>query len=393
MNFNPRIALDYARHYSRPRQVGTREEKNIAQEITGQLEQFGYCVQNQDFQFSTAFERVLSVEILLGLVLILSAVLTSGINQWFMLIPSGLLISLIVLIGPLNRKIQKKSFGPEVDARAFSWSSLIWKMGTRLQTRNIVAALPDSLLDLNLAHLYLVAHYDSKSQYLPLVLRIALFAVLIAGSLIFSILNWLNFLVGSLTPLVFVTGILVIICGIPLLFLDYGNNSPGAIDDASGVGLVLHLAEFIAKQPVLIGKLGITVLITSAEELAVKGALAYVRQNYSSLNRQAKRGGLHILILTESAGRGSSTWLVVIGISHMGQGANSTALCGSLGKIWESPWVASLSRGRCSTMCPSLKRDLMLFPLSGLEKTLCLCTPPTTHPRSCTSADLIKLGA
>ena len=304
MNFNPRIALDYARHYSRPRQVGTQEEKNIAQEITGQLEQFGYCVQNQDFQFSTAFERVLSVEILLGLVLILSAVLTSGINQWFTLIPSGLLISLIVLIGPLNRKIQKKSFGPEVDARASSWSSLIWKMGTHLQTRNIVAIPPDSLLDLNLAHLYLVAHYDSKSQYLPLVLRIALFVVLIAGSLLFSILNGLNFLVGSLTPLVFVTGILVIICGIPLLFLDYGNNSPGAIDDASGVGLVLHLAEFIAKQPALIGKLGITVLITSAEELAVKGALAYVRQNNSYLNRQAKRGGLHILNFDGIGGEG-----------------------------------------------------------------------------------------
>jgi len=251
MNFNPRIALNYAQQYSRPRQVGTREEHVIAQEIAGQVEQFGYSVQIQDFQFCAAFERVLV--------------------------------------------IQKNSFRPEVNAGATSWASLIWKIGARFQTRNIVAAMPDSPLDLNLPHLCLVAHYDSKSQYLPLVVRIALFVILVAGSLVFSILNGFNFFAGSLTPLVFVTGILVIICGIPLLFLDYGNNSPGAIDDASGVGLVLHLAEIIANQPELIGKLGITVLITGAEELAVKGSLAYVQQNNSYLKSQAKRGGLHIL--------------------------------------------------------------------------------------------------
>ena len=90
-------------------------------------------------------------------------------------------------------------------------------------------------------------------------------------------------------------GFLVIICGIPLLFLDYGNNSPGAIDDASGVGLVLHLAETIAQHPTLNGKLSITVLITSAEELAVKGALAYLKENESYLRCQAGGGGLHVL--------------------------------------------------------------------------------------------------
>ena len=78
MNFNPRSALEYAQHFSRPRQVGTREEKIIAQEISAKLEQFGYSVQNPDFQFSAAFERVLIGEILLGLFLILSALLTSG---------------------------------------------------------------------------------------------------------------------------------------------------------------------------------------------------------------------------------------------------------------------------------------------------------------------------
>ena len=295
MNFNPRTALDYARTYSRPRQVETSEEKLVAQEISGHLEQIGFSLQNQDFQFSTTFERVLPVEILLGLVLILSAILTSGINQWITLFLTGLLISLILLIGPINHIVQRNSFGFMDEDGSRSWSSIWWKLGTCYQTKNIVATLTESSEDRTLPHLYLVAHYDSKSQYLPLVIRIALFVVVIAGSLVFATLSIFNLFVGSFAAVVFAIGILVIICAIPLLFLDYGNDSPGAIDNASGLGLVLHLAEIISKQPDLIEKLSLTVLITSAEELAVKGALAYVRQNDTFLNSQARRGGLHVL--------------------------------------------------------------------------------------------------
>ena len=295
MNFNPRIALNYARNYARPRQVGTSEEKLIAQEISGHLEQIGFSLQNQDFQFSTTFERVLSVEILLGLFLILSAILTSGINQWITLFLTGLLISLILLIGPINHIVQRNSFGSVDKDDSRSWSSIWWKLGTCYQTKNIVATLPESPDDRTLPHLYLVAHYDSKSQYLPLVIRIALFVVVIAGSLVFSVLNVINLVNESFTPVLFLIGFFVIICGIPLLFLDYGNDSPGAIDNASGLGLVLHLAEIITKQPDLIEKLSLTVLITSAEELAVKGALAYVRHNEDYLHSQANAGGLHVL--------------------------------------------------------------------------------------------------
>jgi hypothetical protein len=175
------------------------------------------------------------------------------------------------------------------------WSSFCWNLGRRYETRNIIATLSGSPADLARPHLILVAHYDSKSQYLPLGVRIALFVILIVGSLIFATLTSFSLFTESLTQLSIAIGVLVILSGIPLLFLDYSNGSPGAIDDASGVGLVLHLAEVIAKHPQLIDNLGITVLITSAEELAVKGALAYVMENESNLRDQAKEGGLHVM--------------------------------------------------------------------------------------------------
>jgi len=295
MNFNPKIAHNYARNLARPRQVGTSEEKLIAQEIAWKLEQSGFLVNYQSFQFSAALERVLSAEILLGLVLVLSTMLTSGINQLITLYLTGLLISLIMLIGPITHKVQRNSFGSTDEDGISLWSSICWKVGARYQTKNIVATLPESPDDRTLPHLYLVAHYDSKSQYLPLVIRIALFVLVITGSLVFSVLNVINLVNESFTPVLFLIGFFVTICGIPLLFLDYGNDSPGAIDDASGVGLVLHLAEIIAKRPAVVGKLRITALITSAEELAVKGALAYVQHNEDYLHNQANVGGLHVL--------------------------------------------------------------------------------------------------
>jgi hypothetical protein len=295
MEFDPKIALEYARQISLPRQVGTTEEKKIAQEIKAYLEGTGYRVDFQIFRFSTASEVFLFLEILAGLVIIFSTLLIFGVNQWLTFLQAGLLIFLILMIGPLNNKIQCSSLRFQENQPPTWWSSLCWKLGKWYETKNIIATLPDSSEDPTLPNLYLLAHYDSKSQYLPLVIRIALFVVLISGSLIFAALNLLSIFNALFTPISFVIGFLTIICGIPLLFLDYGNDSPGAIDDASGVGIVLHLAEVIANHPQLNEKLSITVLITSAEELAVKGALAYVKEKESFLRHQADSGGLHVL--------------------------------------------------------------------------------------------------
>lgn len=295
MEFDPAIALEHAQRISRPRKVGSREEKVVAQEIKAYLEYLGFRVDYQPFRFSTASEVSLFLEILTGLAMIIATLLALGINPWLTSIQAGFLVILIIVIGPLNNKVQCSSLKFEHSQPDSWWSILCWNVGKWYETRNIVARLPDSPIDPEAPHLYLVAHYDSKSQYLPLVVRIALFVILIAGTLIFASLTLLSLFNDLFIPLSIVVGIAAILSGIPLLFLDYGDDSPGAIDDASGVGLVLHLAEVIANQPNIKDEIGITVLITSAEELAVKGAQAYVAENESSLNHQIDNGGLYVL--------------------------------------------------------------------------------------------------
>jgi len=142
-----------------------------------------------------------------------------------------------------------------------------------------------------LPHLYLVAHYDSKSQRMPLAARIALFMLAISAGLILVALTLLKVSTVFYLPI----GLLALAAAVPLLFLDAGNNSPGAIDNASSVGLVLHLAEVLAQRADWQDKLHLTILIPSAEELTLMGSVAYVTAHEELLQNRDRLGRLYLL--------------------------------------------------------------------------------------------------
>jgi hypothetical protein len=136
---------------------------------------------------------------------------------------------------------------------------------------------------------HLVAHYDSKSQRMPLALRISLFMLAIIAGLIMIALTLLNVTTVLYLPI----GFLALAAAVPLLFLDVSNDSPGAIDNASSVGLVLHLAEVLAQREDWSAKLRVTILLPSAEEMTLMG-----RSPVTAMNRCCKPrsfGGLYVL--------------------------------------------------------------------------------------------------
>jgi len=118
---------------------------------------------------------------------------------------------------------------------------------------------------------WLVAHLDSKSQPVPIALRAAgiagtvvLWAVAaaVAGS------QTLGASVAAAWPWIAALGVLA---GIPVAASMVGERSPGALDNASGVATVLLAAGRVpAGEP-------LGVLLTSAEELGLAGARAWVR--------------------------------------------------------------------------------------------------------------------
>ncbi|HET7584165.1 MAG TPA: M28 family peptidase [Gemmatimonadaceae bacterium] len=125
---------------------------------------------------------------------------------------------------------------------------------------------------------WLVAHLDSKSQPVPIAVRafgvmasiaVWLLAIALAAS---GSAGWIG--APALWPWIGVAGA---VAALPVIASVVSARSPGALDDASGVATVLLAAAEVDDERV-------GVLLTSAEELGLAGARAWVRA-------RASRGG------------------------------------------------------------------------------------------------------
>lgn len=120
--------------------------------------------------------------------------------------------------------------------------------------------------------LWLMAHLDSKSQPVPILLRaagITLVALVWAVALIVAVLQ---FAPGAGFGAAWLAIAAVAIAGaMPVIATTVGANSPGALDNATGVATVLAAVEEAGQAPC-------RVCLTSAEELGLAGARAWVRE-------------------------------------------------------------------------------------------------------------------
>jgi hypothetical protein len=295
MAFSPQQALDYARTVAIPRRLGSEGEQVIATGIINRLMGFGYHVEQQPFQFIAALHGWIRLELVAGSLLILAMMTMRAISPWAPTLPAILLLSLIFLVNSLHRWVQSSSL-LQGDRSTFPLKvRILYLLGPHFTSTNIVASSPDYSSDDADPHLYLMAHYDSKSQTLPLPIRMTLFTLYILGGFSTSIMTILSLLLPGLDTYIpyFAWGSLLF--GIPLIYMGVGNNSPGAIDNASGVGLILHLAELISADKDLHQGLRVTFLFTSAEEEGLMGAMAYVTINEAVLRGQAQKGGIYFL--------------------------------------------------------------------------------------------------
>lgn len=120
---------------------------------------------------------------------------------------------------------------------------------------------------------WLVAHLDSKSQPIPMLVRagaIALHGTTWAAALLVCIADWLGVSVAAPWSAV---GAAAVVTGLPIMASVVGDRSAGAVDNASGVATVLLAAAALPRH------LTLGVLVTSAEELGLAGARAWVRQH------------------------------------------------------------------------------------------------------------------
>ena len=144
---------------------------------------------------------------------------------------------------------------------------------SRSASTNLVATRSSRL-----PSLWLVAHIDSKSQTIPMLVRIAavaLFAtslavILIAGAAMTVV--HADEMQHTLAKAAHLSSVALIAGALPLVFCFVGNRSKGALDNATGVAAVLLAARDSSSE-------NFGVLITSAEELGLAGAYAFARAN------------------------------------------------------------------------------------------------------------------
>lgn len=124
---------------------------------------------------------------------------------------------------------------------------------------------------------WLCAHLDSKSQPIPTLVRSTAIVIEGIGVAVAIVLAGLA-AAGLFTPPILwvLAGLVTLMGAIPVMLSVVTFNSPGALDNASGVATVVAAAAMLADR----GDLG--VLITDAEELGLAGARAWAAQSRSA---------------------------------------------------------------------------------------------------------------
>ena len=160
----------------------------------------------------------------------------------------------------------------------------LYDVGKRYRTENIIAK-NGAKSDGNTPAFLFVAHYDSKSQVLPIAVRAVSCGVAITGLLVLTTLLLIKLLTHVWLPNYILWGVagITILCLLLLQINLTRNHSPGGFDNASGVGTMLEIARVVMARD---EKTPITFLATGAEEYGMCGALRYVQAHADTYNRE-----------------------------------------------------------------------------------------------------------
>ena len=160
----------------------------------------------------------------------------------------------------------------------------LYNIGKRYYSENIIAT-NGAEQDDNAPTFLFVAHYDSKSQVLPIAVRAIAYGIAIIGLVILTIAMVINVGWGVWLPNVIVWSIagITTFCLLLLQINLTQNHSPGAFDNASGVAVMLEVARGIVERG---ERKSVTFLAAGAEEYGMCGALRYVQAHTDEYDRE-----------------------------------------------------------------------------------------------------------
>ena len=249
-------ALDIVRVLApEPRPAGSESEARARSYCAERLRAAGFAVREEVFEYS-AFPGRWGTPVggLVSLVVLVAAAAAGRADK------AGVAVLLLALGAAIVG----------ATARGLSRTGVLEFPMLRRSGVNLVATRGDP--SRGESTLWLMAHLDSKSQPVPILVRAAgitlVGAIWIAGLLVGT--TQLIWSYPNLSGSWLVLAVLAVAGAIPVIATTVGARSPGALDNATGVATVLAAVEEARDS-------ACGVCLTSAEELGLAGARAWVR--------------------------------------------------------------------------------------------------------------------
>ena len=242
-------AARFLRRIAVPRLPGSESLRDVEAAIVERLTESGYTVHRDSFIASAS-------------PLTAASVAGAGFG-W-----TALILTPLLILGPPGWTVTVTGIG------AFTLISLLVVGLYRnwLQLGTIKAEAVNIWAKRGRPRVWLVAHSDSKSQRLSLGGRVLAVAVLCAGLALMVVALTLR--IFTLLPwwFAFPAGLATVLGGAALSRAAASNDTPGAVDNATGVIAALVAADDLRTRS------DIGVLITGAEEFGMAGAAVWINQ-------------------------------------------------------------------------------------------------------------------
>lgn len=248
-----------------PRRSGSEGDRRVIEELSARLEGLGLHVTVEDFSYELApVERILRWTLLGGAGLVVWAGwLAHSSPIW-----SGAVMVVLVLCGGILL-----GWSP--------WLEGLYRRPGPTRTANVVgrweAAGPGR-------RLILMAHHDSKSQSLSLPARM--------GATLGALFGVVGVVVGAgvelagqgdgLSWMGVSAGVVAGVSMVALAAMSSGNDSPGGVDNAGSMAIVLELAARLRELP---PDVELVVLFTGAEEDHMVGAMRWLDLHVEELEK------------------------------------------------------------------------------------------------------------
>jgi len=271
--------FDYVKLFSFPRLVSTEGEKKAVKLTIDTFRKIGFGdsrIQQEPFEFSdfystTLIKFIMVINLTFSLFILMFAYVSLYISIFVI---GGFTIIILLIIKGLKHPEDPGFWGEYY--------------GNTLSATNIFVKIPaNKLPEPKAGNIIVSAHLDSKSQTFKTSWRVVLYriwlygGIFLGGFLIFLFIRTYSPLKLNLSVVgtgLWVCTILISLSNIFLLFLNTGNESPGALDNASGMAIVFALSNYFKENP--LNNFNLWFCQFSAEELGTMGSRNFVK-NYT----------------------------------------------------------------------------------------------------------------